>query len=42
MSAAILFTAAIPAIGVYWWVLGRIDQIAAGQKETLITELCRA
>jgi len=42
ISAVILFAAAIPAIALYWLILGRIDRIATRQKETLITELCRA
>jgi ABC-2 type transport system permease protein len=42
ISALILFVASAPALTGYWWVMGHIDGIASRQKETLITELCRA
>jgi ABC-2 type transport system permease protein len=42
ISAVILLVAAVPAIAAYWLVMGRMDRIATRQKETLITELCRA
>jgi len=42
LASVILLAFAAIAAGVYTAMLNRIDGIATGQRESLITELCRA